>query len=241
MIVGYTMLHYGKDYLAYALQSLRDYVDKHVILYSPTPTFGSHTDLPCPDSRDELYAIAKDVLGNKLAWFEGYRQNYEVVANLYLKAKLIMEVDADEVWTPGLVASVLRRYHDRGIAQGSYRMPMIHHWRSFGYVCKDGLWPTRMHVVGQETIPTMWPYGGAPVHHFGYARAVSDTHYKIETSAHRGEWRDGWFDNVFLNFPARLTDLHPVVKDMWNAEHYDRSKLPDFMKSHPWFNAEVIQ
>jgi len=238
-VVGYTMLHYGVDYLASALQSLRDYVDQHVIIYSPTPTFGSQTTLTCPDSGEALRAIAESVLGKKLVWIEGLRQNYSTVMKLLPSTRLILETDADEIWTPSLTAIALRNWREGNLAPGRYRMPMVHHWRSFGYVCRDNAWPIRMFVPGSDA-SRMWPYQGRPIHHFGYARSVADTRYKIETSAHKGEWRAGWFDEVFLRFPDRLADLHPVVQGFWNAERYDRADLPDFMHSHPWFGAEVI-
>lgn len=247
MIVGYTMLHYGTDYLAYALQSLAPYVDKHVILYSATPSFGSATQLHCPDSRDDLFAIADRVLGEKLVWYDGLPQNYTTVKAILPDTRLILEVDADEIWPPSLIASVLRRFRSANLMLGPYRMPMIHHWRSFFYACSDGSWPVRMFVGGGlenahwKTIPTSWPYDGAPINHFGYARSIEDTRYKVETSAHKGEWRRGWFDNVFLRFPERLKDLHPVTVDFWNAEPYDRGRLPDFMQKHPWYDREVIE
>lgn len=238
MIVGYTMLHYGKDYLAYALRSLAPYVDKHVIIYSDQPTFGSHTLLPCPDTRDELKAIALEVLRDKLVWVEGMPQNYESVMTIFPKADLILETDADEIWSAALIAYVLRAYRKETLG-GQYRLPMIHHWRSFNYACRDTSWPIRMAAKGLLTYHEFKI--DIPIHHFGYARALSDMRYKIETSAHRGEWRAGWWDNVFMRFPERLTDLHPVVEGMWNAEPYDRTCLPDFMREHPWYGKAVIE
>jgi hypothetical protein len=179
------------------------------------------------------------VLGSKLEWFEGYRQNHETVQLLLPKARLILEVDADEVWPAKLIAGVLRAFRNNLLTAGRYRTPMIHHWRSFDYVCRDTLWPVRVGVPGSSEAK-FGPAWDASIHHFGYARSVADTRYKIETSAHKGEWRAGWLDNVFLRFPSRLTDLHPVVADMWAAEPYDRHQLPEFMRGHPWFNQEVI-
>src|SRR5260221_109565 len=170
MITGYTMLHYGCDFLAYALRSLVDYVDKHVIIYSPTPTFGAQTALPCPDSRDSLRAIANSVLGKKLVWIEGVRQNYESVMRALPATRLILETDADEIWSPSLVASAIRSWRIANLAPGRYRMPMQHHWRSFGYVCRDASWPVRMYVapgIGQsDTATRMWS-GPGDVHPHG--------------------------------------------------------------------------
>lgn len=238
MIIGYTMLHYGTDYLAYALRSIVQYVDKHVIVYSPSPTFGHATALPCPDSRDDLYAIAEGVLGKKLDWRENLPQNYGTVIDLYPQARLIIEVDADEVYPDALIVSLFRNF--RHMRARYYRLPMIHHWRSFDYACHDAGWPVRMCIPGNSDGTAMSPDMPAHIHHFGYARMLSDMQYKIATSAHKGEWRAGWWEDVFLRFPERLTDLHPVVRDFWNAEPFPRECLPDVMRLHPWYGQEVI-
>jgi len=246
VIVGYTMLHYGVDYLASALASLRDYVDKRVIIYSPTPTFGSRTDLPCPDSGDALRAIAESVLGKKLVWAGNWPQNYESVKRILPETKIILEVDADEVWPVDLVARVLRLWRTDELTHDRYRMPMIHHWRSFGYVCRDQSWPIRLGLFNRKAHePIPWLYSGSPIHHFGYARSLSDMRYKIDTSAHKSEWRAGWWENKFLPWtpdvgPQGMTDLHPVAVNLWNSEPYDRADLPEFMHDHPNFDKAVI-
>lgn len=245
-IVGYTMLHYGCDYLADALLALHDYVDRHVIIYSPTPTFGSQTTLRCPDSRDDLRAIADSVLGKKLLWVEGAPQNYNTVRQVLPATKLILETDADEVWPLNLIARVLRLWRDGELTHDRYRMPMIHHWRSFGFVCRDQSWPIRLGLFNRQVPePIPWLYSGSPINHFGYARSLADMRYKIDTSAHKGEWRAGWWENKFLPWTpdadrAGMTDLHPVAVNLWNAEPYDRQSLPQFMRKHPNFDKAVI-
>ncbi len=240
MIIGYTMLHYGTDYLYAALRSLAPYVDKHLILYSATPTFGSQTDLACPDSRDELYAIAELVLGDKLIWRDDLPQRHETVMQLLPEAELILVTDADEVWQPKLVANTLRAFRSGRLTAARYHVPMVHHWRSFGYICRDNQWPIRIALPsnqGEKEETMLW---GDYIHHFGYARTLADTRYKIETSAHKHEWRPEWWDEMFTAFPKRLTDLHPVVKNLWNAEAYDLANLPDFMRAHAWYGQAVI-
>lgn len=243
MIVGYTMLHYGTDYLASALQSLAPYVDKHVILYSKTPTFGSSTDLPCPDSREDLRGIAERALGKKLAWHEDYAQNYTTVQRLYPNADLILEVDADEVWPVKLVAGVLRAWRNGNLRAMKYRVSMQHFWRSFNYVCKDTSWPIRVCVPKADSTVEghIWD---DTIHHFGYARSIDDMRYKMDTSAHKGEWRRGWWREKFSSWnpdSGPFEDLHPVNVNFWNAEKYDKSALPDFMRDHPYFKIEVIE
>jgi hypothetical protein len=70
-VISYTALHYGRDYLAAAIRSVIDHVDEHWILYSPIGSHGHRTDVPCPDTRDELYAKAELAAGSKLRWHDG--------------------------------------------------------------------------------------------------------------------------------------------------------------------------
>lgn len=242
MIVGYTMLHYGMDYLATALKALEPYVERHIVIYSPMPSFGVHTYRECPDKRDDLHDIAQSVLGNKLAWIEGITQNYASVMQLFPSTELILETDADEVWPEALVLAAILDFQNGFLDAQRYRMPMIHHWRSFDHICRDQGWPIRMFVPG-GTGERYSNYSNRPIHHFGYARSVQDTTYKIETSAHRGEWRSEWLETKFLPWSPQngpFEDLHPVMRDFWKAEHYDKSQLPPSLHDHPYFNCEVI-
>lgn len=241
MIIGYTMLHYGIDYLAYALESLRPFVDRHVILYSEAPTFGNYSQFPCPDSRDALWGIAHGVLGSKLDWRENMPQNYQTIIDLYPDAELILEIDADEVMSPALIGDILRRYRSEQLSVQRYRLPMVHHWRSFNYICRDASWPVRLCVPGNAEGEGFYPSVPSFMHHFGYARSCADMQYKIETSVHRPEWRQEWWTDTFLRFPERLTDLHPVSVGLWNAEPYDRLNLPAVLHHHPYWDKEVIE
>jgi len=57
-IIAATRCHYGKDYLAEVVRSTEGFASEHVVMYTPTPTFGRDTDIACPDSRDELREAA---------------------------------------------------------------------------------------------------------------------------------------------------------------------------------------
>ena len=50
-IVGYTIVHYGADYIGYAVRSVLPLVDKHNIFYTPHPSHGTQVNIP-PVDRD---------------------------------------------------------------------------------------------------------------------------------------------------------------------------------------------
>ena len=67
-VVAYTPLLYGREYLYFAIKSIIDYVDRNFVLYTPQGSHTVKTPVPCPESRDELYAIASAAAGNKLLY-----------------------------------------------------------------------------------------------------------------------------------------------------------------------------
>lgn len=241
MIIAVSRVHYGKDYLASVIQSALPYVDKFVVLYTPVPTFGRFTDMPCPDSREALYNIALAVGGKKMDWREGVPTLPDTVWHLYPQANIVLELDADEIIEPQLFEGILTDYEAGKLDQFCYRLPFLHHWRSFNYVCKDAGWPARLYLPKYPRAEAHYydnPSGY--IHHFGYARNRYDTEYKWQTSTHIGELRPEWWTEVWDKFPERLTDIHPVSRDFWNAEPYDKCKLPVFMHNHVYFDREVI-
>jgi hypothetical protein len=156
---------------------------------------------------------------------------------------MVLELDADEIIEPSLCRDIIERYARGELTAYSYRLPFVHFWRSFNYVCRDGNHPTRLYLPrqrgGQEGI--YYPSGAGHVLHFGYARTITDMRYKISLSAHQDEFRARWWDDVFMAFPDRLTDLHPVSVDFWNAEPYDRAGLPDCLRGHAYYGMEKIE
>lgn len=70
-IQSYTVLHYGADYLPYALRSVYDQVDQLHIIYTPQPSHGYQTDTPPPETRDELIKAAYTYdPDNKINWYD---------------------------------------------------------------------------------------------------------------------------------------------------------------------------
>lgn len=241
-IVAFSRVHYGSDYLWYVIQSALPFVDKFVVLYTPVPTFGNSTAMPNTDTRATLRTIAAHDAGDKLDWQEGQPQRPETVWSLYPDVDVILELDADEIIQPTLFEHIINGYQKGLLPHASYRLPFYHHWRTFGYVCEDASWPQRIYLP-KHTDGEIVFYDNAParIHHFGYARTTLNMRYKWELSVHRPELRSEWWAEIWSKFPDRLTDLHPVCINHWDAKPYDRFQLPSVMYDHPYFDKEIIE
>jgi hypothetical protein len=243
-IKAITRLHYGADYLEQVIRSTEGFADKHIVVYTPVPTFGHYTHLPNPDTRDQLLDIAQRAAGKRLHWIEGRVPEIAVALDAYDNIDILLELDADEVIQPQLVRTILERYEAGLLTHRQYRLPMIHHWRSFSYACRNPGWPGRLYLpkVGGDSIEYF--EGGEAsgvIHHFGYCRRRADMEYKVQLSVHRPEWRAGWWENKYDAFPNDLADVHPCCVDMWNAEPYDKTQMPEIMRDHPYYNLEVVE
>jgi hypothetical protein len=241
MIIAVTRLHYGKDYLYDVIKSSEGLADKHLVLYTPIATFSQHTDLPCPDNREELLAIAQEAGGARLDWREGLPVAVPTAFQVYPDADMYIELDGDEVLSPELKADILARQSE--LTAQIYRLPFLHFWRSFDRACFDGSWPTRIFIPDNEGgAPVYWPGGreAGYVYHFGYARSNQDMLYKLGLSEHKPEFRPGWWENKYL--ANAQEDLHPVCVDgFWNTEEFDKTQLPAHLKNHPYYGLEIIE
>lgn len=253
-VIAYTALRYGRDYLAYAIQSIIDSVDEYHVLYALSPSHGHHSDAPCPETRQELYEIAHSVAGAKLRWHEG-RWAHEglqrdSIYNLAPDADVILVLDADEIWSDGLPQQMI------GLAQYNsfrfWRCRMLHYWRSFHRaVVYDPAYPIRVivpkHSDGEQTFTGSriaaenWkPELSYWINHFGYAQRPEIVGYKMKIHGHKNELRPGWFEDTFL--PNRQFDCHPVGSEYWNPETVNPwDYLPSFMKAHPYSKLEVVE
>lgn len=241
-VYAFSRVHYGGDYLGSTLKSTQPFVRQHLILYTAKPTFGRETDMPNPDSRDDLFEAVR-AANVRVYWLEGVPIQVETALANYTDADILLELDADEVIQPQLFDDIVRRYEAGKLTQYAYRVPFLHHWRSFNYACEDSGWPIRLYLPKAANRDLGWYNGDAGhVHHFGYARKTRDMQYKWETSVHIGELRPEWWSEIWAKFPRRLNDVHPVCRDgFWNARAYDKTQLPEFMHSHPYFDMEVIE
>jgi hypothetical protein len=247
-IVAYTALHYGADYLRHAIRSIIDDVDSYIVLYTPVGSHGHRTNAICPDTRETLYEIALEAAGDKLRWFdwewthEGAQR--DSIFAIVPEADVIVVLDADEIWPPGLLTEAIettKTWHRRDI-----RLPMIHYWRSLQRVIlHDPALPVRLiYPHTKDGAETFTPSSSLPkpyqaINHLGYAQRSAIVRYKLETHGHKNEFRRDcdWFTDIFMN-TDRVTDLHPVGSDYWNAETIE---TPAFLLDHPYARLSVIE
>lgn len=243
-IVAYTALHYGREYLAYAIRSVIDAIDEYHVLYSVTGSHGHNTDIPCPEKHDELYTIARASAGDKLRWHDGtWAQEGHQRDSIYQyapDADGILVLDSDEIWSAETLQTALNTVPNA--TARFYRAPMIHYWRSFyRAVLHDPSFPTRLicpHVdTGDATLDTT-----GVIHHMGYAQTPAIVEYKQLTHGHRNEWRKDidWFHDRYLANAQQ--DCHPVGSVYWNPEDIDpMTAMPAFMRTHPYFHEALIE
>lgn len=244
-IAAFTALHYGADYLGAAIRSVAPFVDEWCVAYSPVGSHGTRTPVQCPESERQLHAIAQAALAptsTPLVWWSGIWPHEGVQRDSvyqHTDADLIIVVDADEVWQDGAVQDAIQ--HGQQMTGSVGRVPFVHFWRSFSWVCRDQAWPVRLLRPG---LPNQDYYAGiAPVLHFGYARKPQAIEYKIRVHGHRAEWRPEWFVSKFMAWTPQqgpFDDLHPTCRDYWSAESFAKEQLPDVLREHPYYHLEVI-
>lgn len=254
-IVGFTALHYGRDYLAYAIRSIIDHIDEYHVAYTAIGSHGHRTPIPCPETRDELYAIASAAAGSKLRWHDGewpYEGAQRDSIHEYAPdADAIIVCDSDEIYPLALID----RIHEymftvtNSIPPARYiRLPFIHFYRNFRRcVLHDPAFPTRVIFprISEKYGETTWNpiYARGSVNHMGYCQRSEIIRYKLQIHGHKNELRcnaDEYTDGIYLD-RNRWTDLHPVGSEFWDAERVDPYDfLPRWMSNHPFYHLDVI-
>lgn len=250
--IAYTALHYGSDYLDAAIRSVIDAVDEYHVLYTPIGSHGHRTHIPCPDTREELYEIARKAAGNKFNWHEGVwdweGQQRDAIHYLVPDADVVLVLDADEVWSTGLAEFAIRSHGYPSTPASRLRLPMFHYWRSFYRgIMHDPAFPERVifpQIHGEVmTTRSMSRPDLTNIHHFGYAQRPEIVEYKQHTHGHKGEWRRDcdWFRDRFMANAQH--DCHPVGSEYWNPEPVDPFALglPEWMRQHKYAGMEVIE
>lgn len=243
-IVAYTALRYGRDYLGYAIQSIIDRVDEYHVLYAPQPSHGYFDPTPCPETREELFAIAQTIAGPKLRWHDGdWRQEWaqrSAIHEYAPDADAIIVLDADEIWSERALTTLdaeLPTYKG-----ATMRIPFVHFWRSFHTaILHDPAAPPRVIFPNAPKKDWVLDFGlEHSINHMGYAQRSEIVGYKMKIHGHKHELRPNWFETVFMD-EGRTTDLHPVGSQYWNVERIDPwAYLPDFMRAHRYAKLEVI-
>ena len=244
-IVAYTALHYGKEYLHSAIQSVIDFVDEYHVLYATQPSHGTRSNAVNPDSKQDLLAIAVNAAGSKLNWHEGnwlYENHQrEAIYELASNAQCILVLDSDEIWDTQCLQLVQDEINYQGF---QIKLPLLHYWRSFyKAVMHDPAAPGRvLFPNGNRQLSLTADVESYHLHHFGYAQSVKTIQYKMQIHGHLNEFRKDcdWYKDIFL--ANRQTDCHPVGSQFWNTEDVNPDVLlPDFMKQHKNYHKALIE
>lgn len=246
--VAMTPLLYGADFLASAIRSVIDSVSEHWVIYSPVGSHGSHTDIPCPETEEQLFNIASEAAGRKLHWYRGHFAHEgiqrDMIFQLAPDADVILALDSDELWPDGLAhacITALDRYPD---IPYRLRLPMVHFFRSFyRAVLHDPAFPERVIFPKQpdKRIVLFDDPAVRPIAHMGYSQRSEIVEWKLKVHGHKAQFRTdlNWFRDVWQT--NRQYDCHPVGSEFWQPEQVNPwDYLPDFMKSHPYANLEII-
>lgn len=244
-VLGFMSLFYGKEYLRESLLSIRDHVDMMHIAHTRNPSHGNHTSQPCPDSKDELKAIAFEVLGDKLIWESADRYPNEAVHRdrRYVHSRgydCILTIDADEIFNEKMLPATIdficnNKEKFYGI-KGYKNM-----WRSFNHCCVDSFRPIRgenLHAQNNfqnhECELEIW--------HFSTAQNSEMIKYKNSIFGHASEIRPNWFEEIYLNWKEGNKWLHPVSLQIWEeAAPYDKTLMPEYLKQHKNYSLDVIK
>lgn len=240
--IAYIPLMYGAEYLSCAIQSIHHHVEEIHIVYTDKPSQGYRTNIPCPETEEQLKQIAF-AASDKIIWHksnfnnEGEHRSY--IMKYTAGFDLCLTVDADEV-----VEEISLRYALQFAMQSDKRYlginGFLNFWRSFNFVCVDEFRPVRIinlrNPSGQGEIPLT-------IYHFSCAQREEIVRYKWNVSGHKTELRPGWIDDIYLAWTPenRITTLHPVALNIWSeATAFDKNTLPECLKGHVNFNKELI-
>jgi len=243
-VKGYVALHYGSDYLAYALQAVYPVVEEILVAYTNRPSYGHGTTRTCPDSESALRAIVQaNDPERKIRWYSGqwngegeHRDNAIAILDLHDPEDVVVVFDSDEVWDTETLREAISSV--RGIDRRNFLVPFQHFFKSFGWACSDGQRPVRLikpACSGDCSLDLP-----KPVYHFGYTLPYPAIEYKWSCHGHQAELRPGWLER-YRDWKPGEVDMHPVmVNNFWHPEPFDRTRLPEILHSHPFFSMDVI-
>jgi len=246
MKVAFFCLHYGSDYLSYAIRSIIDVVDKVFIAYSPTPSHGHQGSSDNPDSKQKCYEAAhQNNSTHKIHWIEGKwaheGDHRDSVFRTYPNARLISVVDADEIWHTDQFAAMQEWCLSQPAFAFKQKLRTL--WRSFNWIVDDEMMPDRFYRLDQPRGTFRYtPREIGIFYHFGYARKPENIRYKLSIHGHKNELKARWFEDKYLAWSPNnnIGDLHPTCNNIWNAKPFDKSLLPTILENHPYRNLEVI-
>ncbi len=254
-IHAYCGVHYGVDYIPYAIQSIYNQVDQIHVVYTPHPSHGFQTSSSPVESKDQVQdAVFAYNPDDKIRWhiaFQKYQegQHRDLAVHLCEEAgaDLILVVDCDEVWHDEVLKSALNYAWQKNEVR-NWLINFTHLWRSFDWCCKDEGWPVRIIDLrfSDRNSTAYIPREMGEIFHLGYAVRDETMTYKWKIHGHKSELRLGWLYNQWDAWPP-VEDCHPTNgrnedgKAFWSPEPFDKVRLPKLMREHPFWDEVRIE
>lgn len=249
-VLAYTALHYGKEYLKEAIQSVKDNVDCHLITYTAIPSYGYTTDMTNPDSSQELRDISKSfdhTIFMDITFRARAENVHRKIAIDYAKTKdydIVLVVDYDEIWEPSKVQEAIDyAYNSKNGRFGIRGSRWVTLWQSFNEYVTDGFAPIRLLNLHNDLNKEELIEKGF-IYHMGYCISDEMMEYKISCHGHKNDFLNNkrWYENKWLNYKRGETEfLHPATEAYWKeTQPFDKNTLPDVLKQHPNFKKGLI-
>jgi len=236
-VLAYTPLHYGKQYLKQVIESVKDHVDEHLILYTEKPSYGHASNLQNPDSKQELKSICDEF--EHVTWLDvtaNQENAHRQQAFNYARGrgvKIVLAVDSDEIWNPDYLQSAINKANlGKSYQYGVNGNNWVTFWKStFEYV-QDGFYPIRLFNLAnspgsQEVIGG----DGIWIYHMGYCISDELMQYKLSCHGHKSEIPTNWFKDKWLGYVKGETKyLHPATDAYWIETKNTDFYLPECLK-----------
>jgi len=249
--IGVMAVHYGKEYIAWAVRGLALAVDEVHVFYTPSPSFGQvdWSAKNC-DTEEELVAeanrFAKVVWHRISAHCEGDHRDQMLALARSRDAQLVAIADADEIWDHIGLQSALDAV-SRANSHGRWLATFHNFWRSWKWTVRDHFAPIRI-VDLRHPLTSDARLGAeqlSPIYHFGYAQTLPTMRYKLSCHGHKAEFKPGWLEEKFIGWDpvTNNSDLHPCVNDFWRAEatpQHVLDHLEILMPEHPFKTLDRI-
>ena len=177
-------------------------------------------------------------------------------------------VDGDEVYRRDHLQAI-REEIERHPEVGTFQIKCTVLWRSFRYRIPYGCvkwtpWrifkitrsrsvlgltvPYRCRFIGPNRTNSVGPRYLIPperalFYHFGYARSTDRMRLRLAASEQQRHFTDGWFDAVWMHWPQErsMKNLSPLDPgSLPEALCVDPSDLPEVMRTHPYWDMDII-
>lgn len=253
--LAFFSVHFGSEYLAWAVKALEPVVDEVHVLYAPKPSYGfAVTDAVNPDTEDHLRAQAERFMPrqSKLCWHrieahsESEHKNNAYRIGDLRGADVAFVMDADEVW-PTESAFMAADYVRSVRGARRWLCDFNHFFITFDWVVRDAFRPVRMidlrvtnesdaHLPRRVQDPLK-------IQHFSLVQSLKTQRYKRTCHSHSPELLENcpnWVDDVWCKWQPGFEHpfLHPVMRDFWAPAPTPpevREWLSVFMPDHPYY------